>query len=155
MKQTELAPEAPDPEDPFDLARFVTAQESVYDDALAELRAGRKRTHWMWFIFPQVEGLGFSAMSHRYGITGLDEAQAYLDHPVLGENLTQCAQAILAVDGRSANQIFGSPDDMKLKSSMTLFARAAEPGSVFARVLEKYFSGALDSETLRRIGSSS
>jgi len=138
-------------EDPFHLARFASAQEGVYATALSELRSGRKRTHWMWFIFPQVSGLGYSATSQRYAIHGLDEARAYLNHPVLGARLRECAEAILAVEGRSASEIFGYPDDLKLQSSMTLFSQASEPDSVFTQVAEKYFAGKADPETLRRL----
>src|SRR4051794_16808187 len=109
-------------DDPHDLGRFVSAQADDYGQALAEVRAGRKRSHWMWYIFPQVEGLGSSPMSRRYSIRSLDEARAYLDHPVLGRRLIECAEAALGVEGRSASEIFGSPDDMKLRSSATLFA---------------------------------
>lgn len=135
--------------DGFDLERFVTAQERDFPGALAELRAGRKRSHWMWFIFPQIRGLGTSAMSQRYGIGDLAEARAYLAHPVLGPRLRECAEALLAARGASAHDIFGSPDDLKLRSSATLFARASAPGSVFERLLEKYFDGAPDDRTLR------
>ncbi len=140
-------------DDPFDLARFVTAQEGVYDAALAELRSGRKRTHWMWFVFPQIDGLGHSPISKHYAIKSLAEARAYLDHPVLGPRLRECAEALLAVDGRSASEIFGYPDDLKLKSSMTLFARVAEPGSAFDRVLAQFFGGEEDTGTLRLLGT--
>ena len=139
------------PEDAFDLARFTAAQEGVYAGALAELWGGRKQSHWMWFIFPQIAGLGFSQMSQRYAIRSLEEAQAYLIHPILSARLRECAEAVLAVEGRSVSQIFGSPDDVKLRSSMTLFARAAGPDSVFAQVLAKYFGGEQDAETLRRL----
>lgn len=141
-------------EDPFNLARFTVAQENVYPSALSELRSGRKRTHWMWFIFPQIAGLGYSATSQYFAIQSLEEAQNYLNHPVLGARLRECAEAVLAVEGRSASEIFGSPDDRKLQSSMTLFAQAADPGSVFARVLGKYFHGEQDAQTLRRLGYS-
>jgi uncharacterized protein (DUF1810 family) len=134
--------------DPFGLERFVTAQERVYADVLDELRSGRKRTHWMWFIFPQIEGLGHSAMSERYAIRSLDEARAYLAHPVLGGRLLACSETLMAVAGRPASGIFGYPDDMKLQSSMTLFAKALGPGSVFERVLEKHFKGEMDRATL-------
>lgn len=137
--------------DPFDLARFTAAQESVYGSVLSELRSGRKRTHWMWFVFPQIAGLGYSATSKYYAIKGLEEARSYLSHPALGARLRECAEAILAVEGRSASEIFGSPDDVKLQSSMTLFAQVAEPDSVFIRVLEKYFAGGQDAGTLRRL----
>ena len=135
-------------QDPFDLARFVAAQRDAYDVALAEIRAGRKRSHWMWFVFPQLAGLGHSSMSRRYAIRGIDEARGYLAHPMLGARLLECAEALLAVSGRSAHEIFGDPDDLKLRSSMTLFAIAAAPGSAFARVLERYFSGEPDPRTL-------
>lgn len=134
--------------DPFDLNRFVEAQEDIYDDALAELRAGRKRSHWMWFIFPQFEGLGFSATSHHFAIHSAAEARAYLAHPVLGPRLVECAEAVLAVAGRSAREIFGSPDDLKLRSSATLFASVSPDGSVFHRLLDKYFDGTPDQRTL-------
>jgi uncharacterized protein (DUF1810 family) len=135
--------------DPFNLARFTDAQAGVYDRALAELRSGRKRTHWMWFIFPQVAGLGHSGMSKHYAIKNSEEAREYLNHPVLGPRLVQCAEAVLAVEGRTISEIFGYPDDLKLRSSMTLFARVAEGGSIFARVLDKYFRGEADERTLR------
>lgn len=135
--------------DPFDLERFVSAQEGVYGGALAELRSGRKRTHWMWFVFPQIDGLGHSPISKHYAIKSLAEARAYLDHPVLGPRLRECAEAVLAVQGHSAAELFGYPDDLKLKSSMTLFAQVAERGSAFGRVLEKYFGGEQDANTLR------
>jgi uncharacterized protein (DUF1810 family) len=138
--------------DPFNLQRFVSAQAGVYEEALAELRGGRKRTHWMWFIFPQIQGLGYSATSRHYAIRGLDEAREYLRHPVLGPRLEECAEAVLAVEGRTASAIFSYPDDLKLHSSMTLFAAAAGPGSVFARVLDKYFGGSQDAGTLRELG---
>ena len=143
-----------DQEDPFDLARFVSAQAGVYGNALSELRSGRKRSHWMWFIFPQVSGLGYSATSQRYAIHGLDEARAYLNHPVLGARLRECAEAVMGIEGSPASEIFGYPDDVKLQSSMTLFALVDGPDSVFARVLAKYFGGTQDSETLRRLGPS-
>lgn len=136
-------------EDPFDLRRFTAAQERVYDTAIAELRAGRKRTHWMWFILPQIDGLGRSATSKRYAIRSMEEAREYLRHPVLGPRLSECAELVLAIEGRSASEIFGDPDDLKLHSSMTLFACATDPGSVFARVLDKYFDGEQDARTLQ------
>ncbi|MBN2004362.1 MAG: DUF1810 domain-containing protein [Anaerolineae bacterium] len=139
--------------DSYDLTRFTTAQESVYDTVLAELKDGRKRTHWMWYIFPQVDGLGFSSTSQYYAIKSLEEARQYLAHPVLGARLRECAEALLAVAGRSASDIFGYPDDLKLRSSMTLFARAAgELDSVFARVLDKYFHGEQDGRTMGLLG---
>jgi uncharacterized protein (DUF1810 family) len=127
--------------DPYDLERFVHAQSGVYDKAIAEIVAGRKRSHWMWYVFPQIDGLGFSSMSKRYAIKSLDEARAYLDHPILGKRLVECAEAALAVDGKSASEIFGSPDDMKLKSCATLFACVTPSDSAFSRLLDKYFRG--------------
>ena len=137
-----------DASDPFDLARFVRAQAGDYDSALAEVRAGRKETHWMWYVFPQLAGLGSSPTARRYGVTGRAEAEAYLTHPVLGPRLVEIAEAALAVEGRSANDIFGSPDDLKLRSCATQFARVAPPGSVFERLLAKYFDGRPDPRTL-------
>jgi uncharacterized protein (DUF1810 family) len=134
--------------DNFDLARFVAAQEGMHERALGELRSGRKRSHWMWFVFPQVAGLGSSVMAQKYAIRSRAEAEAYLAHPVLGPRLRECAQALLAVEGRSATEIMGQPDDVKLRSSMTLFAALAGPGSDFQRVLEKFFSGEADERTL-------
>jgi len=136
--------------DPHDLQRFIDAQARVIDQVREELAQGRKRSHWMWFVFPQIAGLGFSAMAQRYAIASLDEAKAYLRHPILGPRLEDCTRLVIAVDGRSAHDIFGSPDDMKFRSSMTLFARAA-PNGVFGEALEKYFNGEADSETLRRV----
>lgn len=140
--------------DPFDLQRFMDAQQGSYTGALAELRGGRKRTHWMWYIFPQIDGLGYSSISKRYAIKSSAEARHYLDHPILGTRLVECVEAVLAVRGRSAAEIFGSPDDLKLRSSMTLFASVAPPDSVFARVLDRYFQGQPDSRTLDILGSS-
>jgi uncharacterized protein (DUF1810 family) len=136
-------------DDPFDLARFEVAQAPVIGTALAELRAGRKRTHWMWFVFPQLRGLGTSPMAERYGIASLAEARAYLDHPVLGPRLIACTEAVLAHAGLSLNAIFGSPDDMKFRSSMTLFARAARHDrSVFEEALDRLCEGRRDAQTL-------
>ena len=134
--------------DPFNLRRFVSAQEKIYDTVLAELGSGQKRTHWMWYIFPQLDGLGYSPTSKRYAIKNKAEARQYLSHPLLGKRLMECAETVLGIKGRSASQIFGSPDDMKLRSSMTLFASVAHPESVFARVLDRYFQGQPDSRTL-------
>jgi len=136
-------------DDPFDLGRFISAQDEIYDRVLAELRSGQKRSHWMWFIFPQIEGLGYSSTTQYYAIKSLAEAREYLKHPVLGTRLMECTDAVLAVEGRSVSDIFGYPDDLKLKSSMTLFAYVAEPDSVFVRVLEKYFQGERDVRTLQ------
>jgi uncharacterized protein (DUF1810 family) len=136
----------------FDLNRFVSAQVGIYAQALAEIKNGQKRSHWMWYIFPQVDGLGFSAMSKRYAIKSLEEALQYLQHPLLGSRLVECAQALLEVEGRSAAEIFGYPDDLKLKSCMTLFMQVAQPGSVFEGVLEKYFHWKQDEQTLKILG---
>jgi uncharacterized protein (DUF1810 family) len=136
--------------DPFDLHRFIAAQDRVYDSVLAELQNGQKRTHWMWFIFPQIDGLGHSPTAQHYAIKSIEEARQYLHHPVLGARLVECAEAVVAVEGRSVSAIFGYPDDLKLKSSMTLFASVAEnPQSVFNPVLEKYFDGEPDERTLQ------
>jgi uncharacterized protein (DUF1810 family) len=135
-------------DDPYDLNRFVRAQQADYERALLEITNGQKRTHWMWFIFPQVYGLGSSSTSKYYAIRSPEEARAYLDHPVLGPRLLACAEAAVSVEGRSATEIFGSPDDLKLQSCATLFARGSPQGSVFHRLLEKYFQGARDVRTL-------
>lgn len=133
--------------DPFDLERFVQAQDAVMDDVRRELRAGRKRTHWMWFVFPQLRALGRSATAQHYGISSLAEARAYMAHPVLGPRLTECAELVLAVQERSAHDIFASPDDMKLRSCMTLFAAAAPDIPTFDAVLRTYFDGVPDART--------
>jgi uncharacterized protein (DUF1810 family) len=133
----------------YDLERFVRAQADTYAQALDEVTRGRKQSHWMWFVFPQIAGLGLSEMSRRYAIAGAAEARAYLAHPVLGPRLRACYTAALAVQGRSAHDIFGSPDDLKLRSSATLFAAVSEPGSIFQQVLDKYFDGHADVETQR------
>lgn len=134
--------------DPFDLQRFISAQQRDYATALAELRGGRKRSHWIWYIFPQIEGLGYSSTSRHYAIKSLPEARAYLQHPILGRRLVECAEAVLQINGRSAAEIFGAPDDMKLRSSMTLFAAVPDADPVFARVLDRYFGGQPDRRTL-------
>ena len=128
--------------DPFDLQRFVDAQAPVYEEVRRELTVGRKQSHWMWFIFPQIAGLGQSPMSIRFAIASLDEAKAYLAHPVLGARLRECARLTLDVEGKTARDIFGSIDEMKFRSSMTLFARAAPDEDIFQRCLDKYFAGA-------------
>jgi uncharacterized protein (DUF1810 family) len=135
-------------DDPYDLQRFVTAQEPVIDRVRAELRRGRKASHWMWFVFPQVAGLGSSPTAQHYALSGLDEARAYLAHPVLGPRLVECAELAAAVEHGGAAQVFGYPDDLKLRSSMTLFARAAPENPVFAAVLDRYFDGEPDARTL-------
>ena len=141
--------------DPYDLARFVQAQESSFEQALAEIRDGRKRSHWMWYVFPQFEGLGVSATSRHYAIRSVAEAEAYLRHPVLGPRLLESVRAALDIEGRSALEVFGSPDDMKLRSSATLFAEVSPAGSVFEQLLERYFDGARDQQTLRLMGKQS
>lgn len=146
--------DAHQPADSFDLERFVAAQDPVYDTVLGELRAGRKRSHWMWFVFPQLRGLGHSPTAVHYGIASRAEAEAYLAHPVLGPRLRECTRLVLAVDGRSAREVFGSPDDLKLRSSMTLFAHTAEgtdSGGDFAAVLEKFYGGQHDPATVERL----
>ena len=142
-------------DDNYDLNRFVEAQRSTYDSALAELRSGRKRSHWMWYIFPQLAGLGRSAMSRQFAIANADEAKAYLEHALLGPRLVECATAVLETEGRSAYEIFGSPDDLKLHSSATLFGRVSPPRSVFSRLLAKYFGGREDEQTVRLLDAHS
>jgi uncharacterized protein (DUF1810 family) len=137
--------------DPFDLMRFVEAQDGVYEQALAELKQGLKESHWMWFIFPQIEGLGRSSTARFYAIKSANEAKAYLEHPLLGPRLIECSNALLQHKGISASEIFGFPDDLKLKSSMTLFASIPESDSAFSSVLGQYFAGQLDQQTLARL----
>ena len=136
-------------DDPYNLERFVASQESTYARALAELMGGHKQSHWMWFIFPQIHGLGNSYNTQFYAIKSIDEAKQYLQHPVLGKHLLECTETVFAIEGRSASEIFGYPDDIKLRSSMTLFAALAGAHSVFDRVLEKYFKGERDKKTLQ------
>ncbi|MEZ0213887.1 MAG: DUF1810 domain-containing protein [Xanthobacteraceae bacterium] len=137
-------------QDPFDLQRFVTAQASTFETALAELRAGRKQTHWMWFIFPQLRGLGQSPTAHLYGIASLDEARAYLNHPVLGPRIELATRAVLEVLGRSVQQVFGSPDHLKFHSSLTLFALAASDATdPYRESLGRWFDGRMDEATLK------
>jgi uncharacterized protein (DUF1810 family) len=138
-------------EDRYNLQRFVEAQEPVYGQACAELRAGRKQTHWMWFIFPQLRGLGRSSTAEKFGISSLEEAQAYAAHPALGARLRECCRSLLQLDSGDARAVFGFPDDLKLRSSMTLFARAAPAESVFREVLDRFFGGEEDAATLRLI----
>lgn len=140
-------------DDPFDLQRFVEAQSGVYEGALAELRAGRKRRHWMWFIFPQISGLGSSPMAHRYAISSLGEAQAYLRDGVLGDRLRACTAAVNGHSGLSARDVFGSPDDVKFRSSVTLFAEAAPGDPVFTKALDTYFGGQKDPLTIETLRS--
>ena len=132
----------------IDLQIFVQAQEDIYEQALAELKNGSKESHWMWFVFPQIAGLGNSEMARKYAIPNLADAKAYLSHDLLGSRLRECTEAVLAVEGRTAHEIFGSPDDVKLKSCMTLFEVADGPGSVFSSILEKYFEGQRDERSL-------
>lgn len=136
--------------DPYDLERFVKAQAADYDRALAELRAGEKRSHWMWYIFPQIEGLGLSSMSRRYSIKSVAEAEAYLAHPILGTRLRECFAVVNDLHGRSAHDIFGSPDDMKFRSCATLFAHVSEDGT-FQHALDNYFNGEEDQLTVRQL----
>lgn len=137
--------------DPYDLQRFVDAQRAVYAEVLSELAAGRKRSHWMWFVFPQIAGLGASPMAQRYAIASRDEAAAYLDHPLLGPRLRECTRLVNAIDGSSVENIFGTPDDIKFRSSMTLFAKATPDNADFLAALDKYFAGARDPATLARL----
>jgi len=137
--------------DSYNLERFVIAQDSIYRRVLSELQAGTKMGHWMWFIFPQVRGLGRSPTSIEYAISSRDEAQAYLQHPVLGHRLKECTQLVLNVNGRSATNIFGTPDDIKFRSSMTLFAQVSRDDDIFHRALQKYFEGVPDRLTLDRL----
>jgi uncharacterized protein (DUF1810 family) len=138
--------------DPHNLSRFVQAQEDDYAQALSEIKSGRKQSHWMWYIFPQFDGLGFSSTSKRYSIKSVSEAEAYLNHPVLGPRLLEIAEAVLRLEGRSSLEIFGSPDDVKLRSCATLFACVSPAGSVFERLLDKHYQGGRDGTTLRLLG---
>ena len=138
-------------DDRFELQRFVDAQQPIYETVLSELRAGRKRSHWMWFIFPQISGLGHSSTAQMFAVSSLAEAAAYLAHPILGPRLRECAGLVAGIKGRSVDEIFDGPDDLKFHSSMTLFARAAPREPIFAACLEKYFGGQLDPRTLARL----
>ena len=139
--------------DRYNLDRFLQAQEPIYGLALSELRSGRKRSHWMWFVFPQLAGLGASPTSQHYAISSAAEAEAYLAHPVLGPRLIECAEAVLGAMGCSAHDIFGSPDDLKLRSSATLFAHVSPPGSAFHRLLDRYFPDGPDARTMALLGA--
>lgn len=139
-------------DDPYDLSRFVHAQQDAFPRALAEIRRGQKRSHWMWFIFPQIDGLGFSSTAKHYAIKSIAEARAYLAHPILGPRLLECIEAVLGVEGRCATEIFGSPDDLKLRSCATLFASVLPAGSRFERLLDKYYRGQPDDKTLQLLG---
>ncbi len=138
-------------DDPDTLQRFVDAQAPVYERVRDELRNGRKMTHWMWFIFPQIRGLGSSPTSQFFAIPAVSEAEAYLAHPILGPRLRECCQILLDLQGRSAHEIFGSPDDLKLRSSMTMFANTASPAEIFNAVLARYFDGIADRATLEKL----
>ena len=138
--------------DPYNLKRFLGAQATIYQKVLAELKAGQKRSHWIWYIFPQYQGLGFSSMSQRYAIQSLDEARAYLNHPVLGDRLIECTTTVLSITGRSAYQIFGSPDDLKLRSCATLFAVVSPADSLFVQLLDRFYHGQRDPKTLQLLG---
>jgi len=137
--------------DPFNLQRFLDAQDPVYEQVLKELRAGRKTSHWMWFVFPQIAGLGFSSMAQRYAISGRDEAGSYAEHPVLGARLRECTDLVNAIEGSTAHQVFGSPDDLKFRSCMTLFAECTGDPQPFHDALAKYFDGEGDPVTLSRL----
>ena len=141
-----------DTDDPYNLSRFLRAQEDDYRQALSEIKSGQKRSHWMWYIFPQIDGLAFSSTSKHYSIKSVGEAKAYLDHPILGARLLECAEAVGCVEGRSATEIFGSPDDLKLRSCATLFACVSSPGSVFDRLLGDCYRGRRDGKTLELLG---
>ena len=133
----------------FHLERFVDAQRPVYETVRAELRSGRKRSHWMWYIFPQIAGLGRSETARHYALSGIEEAQAYLAHPLLGQRLEECCRILAGIEGRTASAIFGYPDDLKLHSSLTLFAQAAPEQPLVVACLEKYFNGQRDAATLK------
>jgi uncharacterized protein (DUF1810 family) len=136
----------------FNLERFVSAQEPVYSTVVSELRNGKKESHWMWFVFPQIDGLGSSPTARQYAIRSLEEANAYLAHPILGSRLIECTGLVNNVAGKSLREIFGSPDDMKFHSSVTLFSLLESPESVFAQALRKYFNGELDERTTAILG---
>jgi len=138
----------------YNLERFVDAQNGAYERALSELRAGHKRSHWMWFIFPQIAGLGSSFMAEKYAVRSAEEAAAYLADPVLGSRLLRCVDAVLAIEGKSAHEVFGSPDDFKLRSSMTLFAAISEHGSPFHKVIDKFYRGEFDDRTIQLLDAS-
>jgi uncharacterized protein (DUF1810 family) len=138
-------------EDPYDLQRFIDAQHSVYARAQTELRAGRKQSHWMWYIFPQISGLGHSATAQKYALLTLDEAKAYLNHPVLGNRLRECTRLVTLVDGESIEDIFGYPDHLKFHSSMTLFAHASGDNQLFLDAVKKYFRAEFDAKTMQRL----
>ena len=135
--------------DNIELIKFLDAQNEVYEKALSEIKKGKKETHWMWYIFPQVQGLGYSETAKHYGIKDLNEAAAYLEHPILGKHLIEISEEVWSLKGKTATQIFGTPDDMKLRSCMTLFAKVKNANPIFNKVLEKYFNGLPDERTLQ------
>jgi uncharacterized protein (DUF1810 family) len=137
--------------DPYKLQRFIDAQQGLYAQVQTELAAGRKTSHWMWFVFPQIKGLGLSATAQKYAVSSLDEAKAYLDHPVLGPRLRECTRLVIAVNGRTIEDIFGYPDHLKFHSSMTLFALAAGDDHVFMKALHKYWQAKQDEQTIERL----
>jgi len=141
-------------QDLYNLQRFVDAQADVYESVLAELRQGRKTGHWMWFIFPQLKGLGFSSTAQFYGIASLAEASSYLEHPLLGPRLIECTRIVNSIEARSLRQIFGTPDDLKFRSSMTLFAHATSENAIFLKAVNQFCSGNFDQATVDRLGSS-
>jgi len=138
--------------DLYNLQRFLDAQSTIYSQVVTELKHGSKRSHWIWFIFPQLDGLGYSQTATYYGIKSIDEASAYLEHPILGERLRECVRLVLNIKGKTAHQIFGSPDDLKFCSSMTLFQQASPDDSLFAKALEQYYQGKVDTRTLQLLG---
>jgi uncharacterized protein (DUF1810 family) len=140
-----------DEKDPHNLQRFVDAQDSVFAQVCSELREGRKRGHWIWFIFPQIQGLGYSSLAQKFAISSLEEAKAYLEHPILGPRLRECCRLATLIEGRSISEIFGYPDDLKFRSSLTLFAHATNENQIFQDALEKYFKGEFDPLTLERL----
>jgi uncharacterized protein (DUF1810 family) len=140
-----------DVNDPYNLRRFVEAQNAVFEQVCSELREGRKRGHWMWFVFPQIDGLGHSSLASRFAVSSREEAEVYLKHPILGPRLRECSRLVTLVEGRSINQIFDYPDDLKFRSSMTLFAHATDENQIFKDALQKYFKGEFDRSTLERL----
>ena len=142
---------SPGEHDPFKLERFLAAQADVYSEVIAELRAGEKTSHWMWFIFPQIRGLGRSPVAREFAISGREEARAYLQHPVLGPRLIECTELVMRIRGRSLAEVFGSPDDMKFRSSMTLFSRVAPERSLFGEAIRRYCDGEADALTLQEL----
>jgi uncharacterized protein (DUF1810 family) len=138
-------------DDPYNLQRFVDAQDPIYDQVRSELKEGHKRNHWMWFVFPQIDGLGHTSLARKFAISSLDEAKAYLEHPIVGPRLIECTKLVIGIERRAIEQIFGYPDDLKFRSSMTLFSRAAGDNSVFEEALKKYFRGEHDRLTIDRL----